>query len=166
MTTPGQPVTPPADPRLGIAAPHPPPEGSLVLLYIEDNAASVEVMKAVLDLCPAWRLIHSGLVATGIDVAHAHHPDLILVDMHLPDGSGAHVLTTLKAHPETRDIPVVVVTAGATTTSATSLLQAGADQFWTKPHDLNLMLAYFDHIATRPVNPVSGNSATRQVPPW
>ena len=124
-------------------------DGSLVLLYIEDNAASVDVMEAVLELRPAWRFVHAGLMRTGIDAAHTHRPDLILLDMNLPDGSGAQALAALKASPVTRDLPVVILTAGTTDKNTTSLLAAGAEAFWTKPHDLGLMLAYFDHIADR-----------------
>ncbi len=129
--------------------PQPTQDGALVLLYIEDNLVSVEVMEAVLELRPAWRLVHAGLIKTGITAAHTHQPDLILLDMNLPDGSGAGALTTLKTDPGTRDVPVVILTAGTTGKNATSLLQAGADQFWTKPHDLGMMLEYFDHIAAR-----------------
>jgi len=132
-----------------VAEPQPSVEGSLVLLYIEDNVASVEVMEAVLELRPAWRFVHAGLIKTGMEAAHTHRPDLILLDMNLPDGSGAQALVELKTDPVTRDVPVVILTAGTTAKNTTSLLGAGADQFWTKPHDLGLMLAYFDQVASR-----------------
>lgn len=121
----------------------------LTLLYIEDNAASTSVMEAVLELRPAWRFVHRGLVAAGVEAAGTERPDLILIDMNLPDGTGAQALAMLKGDPATRDIPVVVLTASATGSSAASVLEAGAEQFWVKPHDLGLMLAYFDQVAAR-----------------
>ncbi len=131
------------------STPHQSTDEMLVLLYIEDNVASVEVMEAILELRPAWRLVHAGLIRTGIDAARHQPPDLILLDMHLPDGSGASALATLKADPVTAAIPVVILTAGTTGKNAATLLEAGADQFWTKPHDLGLMLDYFDQVAAR-----------------
>ncbi|MEO3935344.1 response regulator [Dermatophilaceae bacterium Soc4.6] len=106
-------------------------------------------MADILELRPVWRLVHAGLVSTGIEAARTQRPDLILLDMHLPDGTGDQVLTALKQDRETSDIPVVVLSAGTIGAKAAPLVDAGADQFWTKPHDLGLMLEYFDELAAR-----------------
>jgi len=120
---------------------------SLVVLYIEDHPVSVMVMKFILELRPAWRLVHAGTVAAGIIAARTHLPNLILLDMHLPDGTGDEALAVLKADRRTRDIPVVILSAGTTDSECATLLDAGAHQVWLKPHDLSLVLAYFDGVA-------------------
>ena len=76
----------------------------------------------------------------GIDLAREHQPDLILLDLHLPDLHGHEVLDSLKGDPATRDIPVVVVSADATPTQVERLLAAGAAEYMTKPIDVERLL--------------------------
>ena len=67
------------------------------LLYIEDNAPNVRVVEHLLRLRPQWRLLHAGLGSLGIELAEAHQPDLVLLDLHLPDLSGHKVLQAIRA---------------------------------------------------------------------
>lgn len=69
----------------------------------------------------------------GIAQARQHTPDVILLDLHLPDSSGLEVLTRLKADRNTSRIPIVVVSADATTRQIDRLKQAGAHAYLTKP---------------------------------
>ena len=132
---------------------NPDSDGSTVpaatLLYIEDNEPNVRVIEAVLELRPAWRLLHAGLGRLGYELALAHQPDLILLDLHLPDGFGLDVLKRLKADPTTGHLPVVVLTADASLHQQDRLLAAGADQYLTKPLDVDALLAVLDTIAAR-----------------
>jgi PAS domain S-box-containing protein len=121
--------------------------GSLTVLYIEDNEPNVHVMESVLKLRPGWRLIHAGLARLGLELARAHHPALVLLDVHLPDGSGLDVLTAMKEDPQTAQIPVVVLSADANQSQIKRLLAAGAEQYLTKPLDLKEVLALFDAVA-------------------
>jgi hypothetical protein len=73
---------------------------------------------------------------TGLRLAGEVHPDLILLDLHLPDVPGETVLTALKADPRTSSIPVVVLSADATPGRVTRAEVAGADHYLTKPLDL------------------------------
>src|SRR4029077_1440779 len=117
-------------------------------LYIEDNEPNVKVMESVLGLRPEWRMIHAALGNLGLELAHAHRPDLILLDLHLPDRSGLDVLIALRRDPVTSDIPVVVLTADASATQAQSLEEAGASRYLTKPLVLDEILATLDGISS------------------
>ncbi len=124
-----------------------PARGSATLLYIEDNEPNVRVMEAVIHLRPRWRLIHAALGQLGLDLASAHAPDLVLLDVHLPDMAGIDVLRALKADPSTAEIPIVVLSADANPRQIDRLRSAGAQQYLTKPLDLEKTLGVLDEIA-------------------
>jgi protein-histidine pros-kinase len=128
----------------------------VTLLYIEDNAPNVRVVEHLLRLRPEWRLVHAALGSLGVELAEAHHPDLILLDLHLPDLSGHQVLHTLRARPATRHTPVVVLTADATTGLEHRLRDSGATGYLTKPLDIDRVLDYLDDVARG-----SGNRSDR-----
>jgi CheY-like chemotaxis protein len=77
----------------------------------------------------------------GLDLARQHQPDLILLDLHLPDMNGHELLQRLRADPDTREIPVAIVSADATTRQIERLEAAGADEYLTKPLDVQRFLA-------------------------
>jgi CheY-like chemotaxis protein len=72
----------------------------------------------------------------GIELARQHAPDLILLDLHLPDIPGEEVLRRLREDPVTRGIPVIMISADATQGQVKRLLAAGADHYLTKPLDV------------------------------
>ncbi|MGV8967235.1 MAG: EAL domain-containing protein [Cellulomonas sp.] len=75
-------------------------DGALrTVLYIEDNEPNVRVLEAMLSLRPGWGLVHAALGALGLELARARRPDLVLLDLHLPDGFGLSVLSALKEDP-------------------------------------------------------------------
>ena len=85
----------------------------------------------------------------GLDLARDNQPDLVLLDVHLPDIDGEEVLARLKRDPATRDIPVVVLSADATTTQSDRLIEAGASAYLTKPIDVTGLLNTLDlHLAS------------------
>ncbi|WP_111764896.1 PAS domain-containing hybrid sensor histidine kinase/response regulator [Nakamurella deserti] len=120
--------------------------GPTTLLYIEDNEPNVRVVTSLLRLRPGWQLVHAGLGTTGLALARSRTPDLILLDLHLPDCFGQSVLETLKADPVTAEIPVVILSADASRTQVDRLLQAGAAQYMTKPLDVREVLMLLDGI--------------------
>lgn len=124
------------------------------MLYVEDNDPNVRVIESLLQLRPGWRLLHAGLGSLGIELARAHHPDLVLLDLHLPDAGGFDVLTTLKKDHATADVPVVILSADASTHLEERLMQAGAAQYLTKPLDIGEVLTLLDDItAMRTTHP-------------
>lgn len=85
--------------------------------------------------------------ALGIELARQQRPDLILLDVHLPDISGADVLRQLKDEAPLAGIPVVMVSADAIPAQINALLAAGARQYVTKPIHVDEILALFDELA-------------------
>ena len=85
--------------------------------------------------------------ADGVAKARSSRPDLILLDLHLPDIHGDQVLAALRSHPLTGQIPVVVLTADATAGQAERLRKAGAADCMTKPLDLARLLTIIDRYA-------------------
>ena len=72
----------------------------------------------------------------GLELARDRRPDLVLLDLHLPDIAGEEVLDELRASPETAGIPVVIVSAEASKGRVQRLRQRGAHDYLTKPIDL------------------------------
>lgn len=107
------------------------------VLYIEDEPVNVLLMQAFFDALPdhALRLHVATTGAAGISCAREGLPDLILLDMHLPDIDGHAVLRHLRADPATARIPVIAVTADALPEQVDRAIGAGCEAHWAKPLD-------------------------------
>jgi PAS domain S-box-containing protein len=114
------------------------------VLYIEDHVSNVELVELALERRPNLELLIATNGRDGVARADAELPNLVLLDLNLGDIPGQEVLRLLKANPRTARIPVVVVTADASTGRAQELLTLGADRYITKPLDLNHFLATVD----------------------
>jgi PAS domain S-box-containing protein len=112
--------------------------------YIEDNETNVEVMRGILAQRPQIVLSVSALGLDGLDAVRRQRPDLILLDMQLPDISGLELLRHLKQDDEHGDIPVVVVSADATPAHIEQALTLGAARYVTKPVAVADFLAVLD----------------------
>ncbi len=106
------------------------------LLYVEDNLTNVRLIERLIAHLPNVKLVVAMQGEFGFELAREHLPDLILLDLHLPDMSGLEVLRRLKDDLQTRDIPVVVLSADATPGQITRLTQDGAAAYLTKPFEL------------------------------
>jgi signal transduction histidine kinase/response regulator RpfG family c-di-GMP phosphodiesterase len=124
----------------------PAPLRSRTVLYIEDNPSNMELMKRIAESRSGVRLIGAATGRLGLDLARARQPDLVLLDLHLPDISGQEVLRHLREDPETNAIPVVIVSANATPEQAQRSLAAGALSYVTKPLDIASMLRLLDGV--------------------
>jgi CheY-like chemotaxis protein len=109
------------------------PSPTATLLYVEDNLANLNLVEMLLARRPGWRLIPALQGGLGVELAREHAPDVILLDLHLPDVSGEEVLRQLRADPRTAAIPVIVISADATPRTMERLQAAGADEYLTKP---------------------------------
>jgi signal transduction histidine kinase/AmiR/NasT family two-component response regulator len=133
---PGSPAAAPPAPGSPAAAPHALAGAGLSILYIEDNPANVEVVARYLKGRPNTTLLSAASGRIGIDCAARDVPDIILLDLHLPDLQGDEVLNELKADPATAAIPVILLSADASRGVIHRLLAGGAYAYLTKPIEL------------------------------
>jgi CheY-like chemotaxis protein len=115
--------------------------GERTVLYIEDNLSNLELVECILLRFPSIRLISATRGEQGLQLARERQPDLILLDLHLPDIWGDEVLRRLKTDALTLGIPVVMLSADATGGQAKRLLAAGARSYLTKPLDRQGLLS-------------------------
>ena len=108
-----------------------------VVLYIEDNLSNIDLIKQIFtNQCPQIKLISSMFGNRALSLAVENTPDLILLDLDLPDIHGASVLKNLKTNRKTKDIPVVIISADAMPQQLEKLKEAGAENYFTKPIDI------------------------------
>jgi PAS domain S-box-containing protein len=116
------------------------------LLYVEDNLANLALIETVLTVRPEVTVIPALQGQIGIELATEHQPDIILLDLHLPDMSGVEVLRRLRAQERTRGIPVIIVSADATPDSMQRLENEGANAYVTKPIDVDEFLGVIERL--------------------
>ncbi len=103
------------------------------LLYIEDNAVNQQIVQQALAAWPEIRLHVACTAAQGLQMAQELHPDLILLDMRLPDADGMDVLKRLRSDPALSALKVVALSASAMPVEIEQAKAAGAIEYWTKP---------------------------------
>ena len=123
------------------AQPQPAALTGRTLLYIEDNLANLRLVESALDRMADVRLLPAMQGKLGLELAREHRPDLVLLDLHLPDLPGHEVLLRLKAEPALRDTRVIVVSADATERQQKRMLAAGAYAYLAKPIDIGEFVA-------------------------
>ncbi len=114
------------------------------MLYIEDDVAYVQLVKRLLMQRPNINLITSLLGGLGAELAQQYRPNLILLDVHLTDVHGFDVLERLQGDSRTIDIPVVVLSADATSWQRRRFRNAGVHDYLSKPLDLQQLLDVID----------------------
>ncbi len=114
------------------------------VLYVEDNPASLELMKQILGFRPGLRLLSAPDGRLGVDMALAHRPDLILMDINLPTLDGNQALALLQQDERTRGIPVIALTASAMPGAVEQGLASGFFRYLTKPLDIERLLSAID----------------------
>ena len=103
------------------------------LLYVEDNPANLRLVQEIVGFRPDLRLLSAHDAHLGIEMAKAHRPDLILMDLNLPGMSGTDALAELRRDPRTSHIPVLALTANAMPRDVDKGLRAGFYRYLTKP---------------------------------
>ena len=115
------------------------------ILYVEDNIPNAELVEGILaNHRPEIRLITCMYGKLAVNFAISHHPDLILLDLDLPDIQGSEVLANLLAEAKTKSIPVVIISADAIPGKIEKLKSEGACDYLTKPLDINMFLKMVD----------------------
>jgi PAS domain S-box-containing protein len=132
------------------AAPVEPSAGAtkrrVTVLCIEDNPANLRLMELIFARRPTIALLNAMVGSLGLELAQQHRPNLIILDLHLPDITGAEILAQLQQLPATRDIPVIIISADATPGQIERILAAGATAYLTKPLDVAHFLRSVDTI--------------------
>ena len=109
------------------------------ILYVEDNEDNIYMLSRRLER-KGYEIIVAKNGEQGVAMAHAETPALILMDLSLPILNGWEATQQLKASPETRDIPVIGLSAYAMTGDREKALGAGCDDFDTKPVEFRRLL--------------------------
>ena len=114
------------------------------ILYVEDNLANLNLVESILEDRPEIQLLPALQGRLGLELAREHSPDLVLLDLHLPDMAGEDVLRELRSDARTSRIPVLVISADATPRQIARLQLAGAQGYLTKPIDVDEFLTAVD----------------------
>jgi CheY-like chemotaxis protein len=126
----------------------------VTILYIEDNRANLALIEELFASYPEITLRSAARGVEGIAIAQDADPDLILLDLHLPDIPGEEVLVRLRGEARTRYIPVVVISADATPRQIERLTARGVWEYLTKPLDLDRLVSVLTAV-------LAGESAPR-----
>ena len=116
------------------------------MLYVEDNETNVEIMRGVLAQRSQIRMDVVMLGLDALQAARQRRPDLILLDMRLPDISGLELLRHFKNDDDVAAIPVIVVSADATAARMQQALTLGAVHYVTKPLAVDRFLCVLDEV--------------------
>ena len=120
-------------------------EKSGTILYIEDNASNAELVEQILlNNRATIRLVSNTNGTKAVSLAIEYAPDLILLDLDLPDIQGLEVIKLLQTEEKTRSIPVVVVSADATPRQIEKLMKEGSKDYLIKPLDIIAFLDVVD----------------------
>ena len=118
------------------------------ILLVEDNEMNRDMLSR--------RLERRGYAVTiavdgqqGVAMAQSESPDVILMDMSLPVMDGWEATRTLKSSPETKDLPIIALTAHAMSTGRDKAMEAGCDDYDTKPIELTRLLAKIEALIAR-----------------
>lgn len=132
----------------------PPPSEDVprrTVLYIEDQDLNLRLVERILQGRSEYRLLTAMQGGIGLDLAREHQPDLILLDLNLPDMSGDDVLRRLKDDPIVQKIPVIMVSADAMGDRIEQMLALGATGYLTKPYRVAEFLRVIaDTLASEP----------------
>ncbi|MFL6352675.1 MAG: ATP-binding protein [Bryobacteraceae bacterium] len=117
------------------------------ILCVDDNTANQQLMEHLFEHRPKTHLLFAMQGSLGLELAIQHTPNLILLDLQLPDLGGDIVLQRLRAHPDTKAIPIVMLSADATPGQIQRLIDLGATDYVTKPFDISMLLGVVDRYA-------------------
>jgi CheY-like chemotaxis protein len=106
-----------------------------VVLSVEDNPINQILLEQMLEIWPHVTLLQAEDGTSGLAMARAGHPDVILLDMHLPDMGGLEFLAQLRSDPATQALPVVVLSASAMPQDVAQVMEQGVVDYLTKPLD-------------------------------
>jgi CheY-like chemotaxis protein len=131
----------------GAASPRPHvPQGERLhtLLYVEDNPANLKLVERIIARHPDIRLLTAVNGNSGIEIARVSPPEVILMDINLPDISGYEALKILRSDPATAHIPIIAISANAMPHDIERSLKAGFFRYLTKPINVGEFMEALD----------------------
>jgi CheY-like chemotaxis protein len=111
------------------------------VLYVEDNEDNVYMLKMRLELLDEFEVLTAENGEKGCAMALSEHPDIILMDLEMPVVDGWEATRRLKDDAQTRDIPIIALSAHALAGEREKALAAGCDEFDTKPIEFDRLVA-------------------------
>jgi signal transduction histidine kinase/ActR/RegA family two-component response regulator len=129
------------------------------VLYVEDMVENLRLVEQILSQRPSVSVLAAMLGGVALDLASQHRPDVILLDLNLPDMTGEAVLAELRASTATCDIPVVILSADATQQRADQARAEGIQAYLTKPIDVQGLLQALDTILAEAPGPADAAAA-------
>jgi CheY-like chemotaxis protein len=130
--------------RVPVAATAAQAVGVMTVLYVDDNPVNLMLVQAMLDTEPGVRTLVCLRSPDALDLARRERPDLVLLDIHMPELNGHQVLAQLRAEPLTAGVPVVAVSADADPQAIDRARAGGFVDYLTKPVDMQALLATLD----------------------
>ena len=121
---------------------------SFLVVYVEDNPSNIAFMRGVIDELPRVELLAVSNAEQGIEVIRQTRPHVVIMDINLPGMSGYEAAQRLRDWPETRDIPVIALTAAAMVGDRKRLEQAGFARYLTKPAKVAELLDALEALLT------------------
>jgi len=119
------------------------------VLIVEDNALNMKLFSAMI-ASQGYDVLQAGNGRGALEIARQQHPDLIIMDLQLPDMSGLDVTRSLKAGEDTRDIAIIATTAYALRGDEEKIRASGCDGYMAKPIAVSEFLGLIDSLITRP----------------
>ena len=111
------------------------------VLYVEDNDDNVYMLKMRLELLADFEVLAAEDGEKGCEMAAAERPDIILMDLEMPVVDGWEATRRLRSNPQTRDIPVIALSAHALAGERERALAAGCNEFDSKPIEFDRLVA-------------------------
>src|SRR6266446_9762017 len=118
------------------------------VLIVEDNPLNMKLFSAMIE-SQDYDVLQASDGRAALDLAHQQHPDLIIMDLQLPDMSGLKVTRSLKADSATRDIMIIATTAYALRGDEEKIEASGCDGYMAKPISVSDLLELIDALLTR-----------------
>jgi CheY-like chemotaxis protein len=119
------------------------------VLYVEDNDDNIYMLKMRLELLGDFEVLTAEDGEKGCEVAAAEQPDIILMDLEMPVVDGWEATRRLRHNPQTRDIPIIALSAHALAGERDKAIAAGCDEFDTKPIEFDRLVATVQRIVAR-----------------
>ncbi len=127
----------------------PPGDAPMTVLCIEDNPVNMMLVTELIALRPAIRMVPAESGVDGIAAALRVRPDVVLLDLQLPDLHGTEVLRRLRREPSLAGTRIIALSANAVPEDIAAAREAGFDDYWTKPIDFARFLGALDALAAR-----------------